>query len=160
MKKKCLKILPIPRERKKPAMSRKKFLVEWYATGFDPGRQKQNQDFAKAIKQTAPVFDTDRLDSQHYSAMNGISALVTSVLNDPNLERGMTTDEAKTLLIGDWRLVLSGKSADFRVIGVKVGSAEADVWIFHARSQTLFMLHFATPRKDDNWLEPTVYRFR
>lgn len=141
-------------------MSRKKFLVEWYATGFDPQRQKQNQDFAKAIKQTAPVFDTERLDSQHYSAMNGISALVTSVLNDPKLQRSMTPDEAKALLIEDWKSILNGKAVDFRIIGTKVGSAEADIWVFHAGSQTLFMLHFATPRKNDSWLEPTVYRFK
>lgn len=111
--KKCLKILPTPREQKKPAMSRKKFLVEWYATGFDPDREKRNQNFAKAIKQTAPAFDTERLDSQHYSAMNGISALVTSALNDPKLQRSMTPDEAKALLIEDWRPILGGKAVDF-----------------------------------------------
>ncbi len=158
--KKCLKILPTPREQKKPAMSQKKFLVEWYATAFDPQRQKQNQDFAKAIKQTAPAFDTERLDSQRYSAMNGISALVTSALNGPNLERSMTPDEAKALLIEDWRPILGGKAVDFRIIGTKVGSVEADIWVFHIKSQTLFMLHFATPRKDDNWLEPMIYRFK
>ena len=158
--KKCLKILPTPREQKKPAMSRKKFLVEWYATGFDPDREKRNQNFAKAIKQTAPAFDTERLDSQHYSAMNGISALVTSALNDPKLQRSMTPDEAKALLIEDWRPILGGNAVDFRSVGIKVGSVGAEGWVFHGKSQTWCMVHVATPRKDDNWLEPMIYRFK
>ncbi len=48
-----------------------------------------------SIKQTA-AFDTERLDSQHYSAMNGISALVTSALNGPNLKRSMTPERGES----------------------------------------------------------------
>jgi len=130
--------------------------MEWHANGFDPDRQHKNQDFAKAIKQTAPIFETERLGNQRYSVMNGIDALVISPMDGKHVAE---SEEAKTFLTKNWRLILRGEDADFRVIGVEANASEANIWVFHAESQTLFMLYFVTSSENDDWLKRPIYRF-
>lgn len=139
-------------------MSRRKLQMEWYANGFDPDRKKQNQDFAKAVKQTTLTFDVERLSGQRYSGMNGIDAIVTS---PPMGEKGYSSgpEKAKSILIQEWKPILRGESGVFRIIGAKVMSADVTVWVFHLGSQTLFMLNFARPLDGDDWLDKPVYSF-
>lgn len=146
------------KRKKKPAMSRCKLQMEWYANGFDPDRKRRNQDFVKATKQTALTFDVERIGNQRYSAMNGIDAIVTS---PPTGEKGYSSgpEKAKSILIEDWRPILRGESTAFHIVGAKVQSGELNVWIFHPESQTLFMLNFSQPLDGDDWLEKPVYSF-
>lgn len=142
----------------KKTMQRQKLPMEWYATGFDPNRDVINNDFVKASKQQAPIFDTGQLDDGRDTALRGVDNLVV-MSTTKNARPTNEQEKAKLALINTWRDVLENRELAFRTVGVKVGSKEARVWVYHAATATLFILGFAAKDKHANWLKNPVYHF-
>lgn len=157
-KKRGLGSIHIYPRRRYPLFRRDKTTMEWYAPGFDPRRNVSNNDFAKAVKQSAPCFDTARLDNQRQTVMRGINVLVSTVVKD-EFGQSCRRDKARDVLVDEWRHILAGESSVYHVVGTKVWPKEAKVWVYHPGAQALFNLAFATEDVMDDWLEEPIYHF-
>lgn len=140
-----------------PEMSRKKLKMEWFAEGYNPKELLEYNDFQLAIRQAAPTFEVERLDSGAASVMHGVDTMTSTVVPGCKTRKSVIKQLGEKLLLR-WKDILSGERfAGYYIVGACVQPKETRVWLYHPRATMLFILGFAT--KDDDWLEEPVYKF-